>query len=109
MPKRTELEKTFKACIAHCILLSIKEKKEWLAKTNSLPDVLLEKTIAALEEKNRITDTYIKAALKDDKNQEHLKGIKKKVKEIYRKTAEMDKKISQEQAETLLSQQIKNL
>ena len=64
MPSKTENE--FRKQIRRCLLLNDAEKKFWLESAETLPPNLLAEMTDFFKSKNRLMESYVSAALKND-------------------------------------------
>jgi F0F1-type ATP synthase membrane subunit b/b' len=97
------------ALINHCILLNVEEKKGLLKLLPLFTDKKLLEAIKSIQDKNKITDQYLKAALAQDKNQNYLKQISQDIKKAKREAKKIYEKNSKSKAEQKLKEEIQNL
>ena len=72
------------------LLLEEEDRAYWLENLAALPIQVVENLLKTLTPKNQLVNTYINAALAQDKDQEHLKELKAKVKRIIQQAYQVE-------------------
>jgi hypothetical protein len=81
---KEELEKS--------LLLEKEDRHYWLENLPNLPLPIVENLLKSLVPKNDQVNNYINAALAQDQNQEHLKALKLKTKQIIQGAFKLEEK-----------------
>lgn len=108
----TELKKQLLKEIERSILIEDEDKKYWLEQVETLPIDSIERLLGYIKPKNDKVDEYIDTALAQDKNQEHLKQLKRdvaQIKKTYFKAEEGGQKQQEEEKGEELLKQLEDL
>lgn len=95
--------------IKKSLLLDDADKQYWLENGKNLPDVIIEGVYNAVKAKNDLMQIYIKTALKNDPDQNYLKQLKTKIKEIKSETLKLSEKEQTADADEILAAQLAKL
>ena len=106
-PKK--LLQKFKTEVQRSLIMDADDKAYWLNAAASLDKAVIQSVFKLVKSKNDQIDGYIKTALENDANQEYLKELKTKIKEIKKNTLQVEEKATQPNAEELLESQLNKL
>ena len=106
--RKTKEKKLLKA-LKKCWYLPEKEKKFWLENVSTLPDQTLENVLKEIEEKNKMMNQSIEAAIEENPDNTYLKKIKSKINQIKKKAFEKEEGASKETLEEELEDQLGKL
>lgn len=95
--------------IQRSLLMTVKDKKYWLAQLPTLPDFAIDSLLKSLEGKNKTIDQYMSAALAGDNGHQYLNQFKSKKEKILQRAFQIEEKAEGETAEEQLKKQIENI
>lgn len=87
-----ELKLQLKAELERSILLDPPDRSFWLISLPTLSITTVQNLLDALRPKNQLVDSYIDAALSQDKNQEHLRDLQNQIKKIKQNAFKIEEK-----------------
>ena len=93
-----ELKLQLKTELERSVLLEPEDKKFWLENLDTLPQISVQNVLKALQPKNQLVDSYVDAALSQDKGQQYLKDLQNQIKKIQQDAFKVEEK-SEAQAE----------
>ena len=97
------------SALKKCILLRDSEKQFWLDNALLLPTTMVQSVLKEVNEKNRIIDNYLLAALEANPNKSYAEELKSMVNNARNKAIEIEEKTSSGSVEDFLEKQIQNI
>lgn len=101
---RRQLEKYFIQAVNASILLKSKQKRELINAAKNWPDTVMLWMLEKIRDKNTIIDSYIDAALAEDKEGKHLQSLQKDIRAIRLQAGNIDQEMSRQNAENMLKE-----